>query len=149
MGTGSLGGQESATRRLRASDRDRADTVAVLRRATADGYLTLLEFEERLDAAFAARYLDELAALVADLPGSVRAPAGRSGSVPGPGRIPAVFPRIGRICLGILAAMLVLAAVANFWIPLTLMGFLWWRRNRHRGTRIPFCCGRRRTLEYV
>ena len=150
VGTGSMGGQGPASRRLRASDRDRADTVAVLRQATADGYLTLLEFEDRLDAAFAARFIDELDALVGDLPRLLRAPAaGRPGTTRGQSWIPAVIPRIGRVCLGILAAMLILAAVANFWIPLTIMSFLWWRRNRHRGIRSPFCCVRRRSLEYI
>jgi len=57
---------------LRASDADR-DRVIELLRAAADGRLDPVEFDERLDAALAARTIDALAPLTADLiavPGS-------------------------------------------------------------------------------
>ena len=53
---------------VRASDGDRDDTAARLRRAYSDGCITSEELEERLDAALAARTRGELKRLVADLP---------------------------------------------------------------------------------
>ena len=58
---------------LRASDADRDRSIEVLRAAVADGRLNPAEFDERLDAALAARTIDALAPLTADLiaaPGS-------------------------------------------------------------------------------
>jgi Domain of unknown function (DUF1707) len=58
---------------LRASDADRDRVVELLRAAVADGRLDTAEFDERLDAALAARTIDALAPLTADLfalPGS-------------------------------------------------------------------------------
>jgi Domain of unknown function (DUF1707) len=61
---------------LRASDADRDRVIEVLRAAVADGRLDTAEFDERLDAALAARTIDALAPLTADLiaaPGSAGA----------------------------------------------------------------------------
>jgi Domain of unknown function (DUF1707) len=58
---------------LRASDADRDRVIELLRAAVADGRLDQAEFDERLDAALAARTIDALAPLTADLiaaPGS-------------------------------------------------------------------------------
>jgi hypothetical protein len=58
---------------LRASDADRDRVIELLRAAVADGRLDQAEFNERLDAALAARTIDALAPLTADLipaPGS-------------------------------------------------------------------------------
>jgi hypothetical protein len=58
---------------LRASDADRDRVIELLRTAVADGRLDPAEFDERLGAALAARTLDALAPLTADLiavPGS-------------------------------------------------------------------------------
>jgi hypothetical protein len=52
---------------LRASDADRDRVVELLRAAVADGRLDTAEFDERLDAALAARTIDALAPLTADL----------------------------------------------------------------------------------
>ncbi|MFI0479600.1 DUF1707 domain-containing protein [Actinomadura sp. 9N215] len=52
---------------LRASDADRDRIIELLRAAVADGRLDPVEFDERLDAALAARTIDALAPLVADL----------------------------------------------------------------------------------
>lgn len=64
---------------VRASDSDRDQTVARLRDATGEGRLTLEEFAERADRAYAARTSDELAELTSDLPATAAAgaPAGR------------------------------------------------------------------------
>jgi uncharacterized protein DUF1707 len=52
---------------LRASDADRDRVIELLRVAVADGRLDPVEFDERLDAALAARTVDALAPLTADL----------------------------------------------------------------------------------
>lgn len=52
---------------LRASDADRERVVAVLREAFGDGRITADEHAERIERAYAARTLGELAALTADL----------------------------------------------------------------------------------
>ena len=53
---------------LRAADADRDAVAERLRTAHAEGRLTVEEFGERLDAAFAARTMGELAGLTVDLP---------------------------------------------------------------------------------
>ncbi|WP_320782223.1 DUF1707 domain-containing protein [Streptomyces sp. CRN 30] len=58
---------------LRASDADRERVAEVLRDALAEGRLDMAEFEERLDATYAARTYGELAPITKDLP--VGAPA--------------------------------------------------------------------------
>jgi hypothetical protein len=62
--------------KTRASDADRDQTAAALREHLAAGRLTIEEFDERLDLAYAAKTLGELDALMADLPGT------------GPGQLP-------------------------------------------------------------
>jgi hypothetical protein len=52
---------------LRASDADRDRVIETLRAALADGRLEPAEFDERLDAVLAARTVDALAPLTADL----------------------------------------------------------------------------------
>lgn len=53
---------------LRAADADRSRVAEALRRAHDEGRLDLLEYDERLAAAYAARTYTDLAALTADLP---------------------------------------------------------------------------------
>lgn len=53
---------------LRASDQDRDRTAAVLAQALATGRLTSTEHAERLDGAYVARTIGELATLTRDLP---------------------------------------------------------------------------------
>src|SRR5215472_264546 len=64
---------------LRASDADRDRVIEVLRAAVADGRLSPAEFDERLDAALAARTFDALAPLTADL---IAAPGSQGGITP-------------------------------------------------------------------
>jgi hypothetical protein len=52
----------------RASDEDRQNTVSALERHTGAGRLTLDEFAERAQLAHDARTLEDLAAVVRDLP---------------------------------------------------------------------------------
>jgi hypothetical protein len=54
--------------RLRASDADRERTVQVLREHHAEGRLDVDEFHERFNAAYEAKTLGELDALLADMP---------------------------------------------------------------------------------
>jgi len=71
---------------LRASDAERERTATLLRDHAAAGRLTPEELDERLDAAYAARTVGELAALAHDLP-ALDAPAPRRPRVldrPGP-----------------------------------------------------------------
>ena len=58
---------------LRASDADRDRAAAVLGGAMATGRLTSAEYAERLDAAYAAKTLGDLAPLTRDLPAEDRA----------------------------------------------------------------------------
>ncbi len=53
---------------LRASDADREQAARVLWVAAGEGFLTPDEAEDRVTAAYAARFRDELASLTADLP---------------------------------------------------------------------------------
>ena len=69
---------------VRASDADREQTVALLRDATAEGRLTLEEFSERVEAAYAAKLQNELEPLTDDLPNA-------SATAPGSGRRPRRF----------------------------------------------------------
>jgi hypothetical protein len=52
---------------LRASDADRDHAIELLRAAVADGRLDPVEFDQRLDAALAARTIDALTPITADL----------------------------------------------------------------------------------
>jgi Domain of unknown function (DUF1707) len=65
---------------LRASDADRDRVIELLRAAVADGRLDQAEFDERLDATLAARTIDALAPITADL---IAAPGSR-GALPLP-----------------------------------------------------------------
>ena len=56
--------------RIRASDADRDRAAAALREHLAAGRLSIEEFDERLDRAYAAKTLGELDELMADLPTS-------------------------------------------------------------------------------
>ncbi|MFE9474030.1 MULTISPECIES: DUF1707 SHOCT-like domain-containing protein [Streptomyces] len=66
---------DDARPELRASDTDRERVAEVLRDALAEGRLDMGEFEERLEATYAARTYGELAPITRDLPaGSAPAP---------------------------------------------------------------------------
>ncbi len=56
---------------IRASDAERAAAVELLQKAAGEGRITMTEFEERTQAAFAARTRGELDVLTADLPRSL------------------------------------------------------------------------------
>ena len=62
---------ESSDREVRASDAEREAVVEQLQRALTQGRLTVSEFDERVQAAYAARTLGSLADLTRDLPRSL------------------------------------------------------------------------------
>ena len=64
---------------VRASDADRERIVEQLRQHTADGRLTMDEFEQRMTAAYAARTYGDLAELTRDLPVDLGSRSGLSG----------------------------------------------------------------------
>lgn len=79
---------------LRASDADRDATAAHLGGALAVGRLTSTEYAERLDAAYAARTMGELASLTRDLPDGDAVAAG--GEPAGQVRLAARFSKVIR-----------------------------------------------------
>jgi hypothetical protein len=141
-------------RRIRAGDTDRDRVVAALQGHREAGRLTPEEFEERMEAALRATWLDELPPLLADLPEDR---AERPGAFPGPSAdhphgSPHGSPRgaCGRLPFGPIAAfvvvLLVLGSVAavahgHFPFPLIWLAVLvfwlgpWgrWRRVRRWG----------------
>ena len=112
--------QDGRPEDVRASDADRDQTIALLRRHHVDGRLDWQEFSERLDRASQARTREELRGLVGDLPPLVEQPDAASGPArqpsgpwsPGPWsggraggwRRPWLFPPV--IALVILGAVL-------------------------------------------
>ncbi|MQA79078.1 MAG: DUF1707 domain-containing protein [Streptosporangiales bacterium] len=85
--------RRNAGRDLRASDADREGVVAALSGAYGEGRLTVDEHQERMESAYAARTLGDLADLLADLPGAV-GEAGLPDFADGP--LTATFGRRGR-----------------------------------------------------
>ncbi|GAA2864914.1 hypothetical protein Acy02nite_13980 [Actinoplanes cyaneus] len=92
--------------RLRTSDSEREQIAEILRAAMGEGRLTLDEGEERLGAAYAARFRDELAALTSDLPAR-RPPATR--------RSVQRHASFVLILAGVLVALWVLSGAPFFW----------------------------------
>ncbi len=79
---------------LRASDADRDAAAAVLSGALATGRLTSTEYAERLDAAYAAKTLGDLAPLTRDLPAGDA--MGTSGGVAARAEVAARFSKVIR-----------------------------------------------------
>jgi hypothetical protein len=99
---------------MKASDADRDHVLAVLSENFEAGRLTSEELEERIGKALAARTLDELDALTADLPtGGPAAPADPSASgrpfSPGLARLPIVAV----LAVVVIAGVLVVATAAG------------------------------------
>jgi hypothetical protein len=90
---------------LRASDADREQTVAVLRRHVADGRISIEEFSERTTAAYAARTFGDLDAVTADLPTVEPVEAANSRSVARPAWLAAGVAALTVIGIGALAGL--------------------------------------------
>lgn len=125
----------SEATRLRAGDEDRERTVELLRVAHVEGRLDAGELEERTGAAYTARYLDELPALTADLPGARPVPARRPASSRvvrrGPALWPA-FPVLLLLCLLAVVASFGALAHGHFPVPLLWFGLAAALILRHR-----------------
>lgn len=102
--------------RMRASDDDREAVVGQLRHAHAEGRLTLPEFDERVQAVWAARTYGELAEVTADLP-SAR-PAVLPSDVP---PAPRVLPRQRRD-----GEHLAMRIVTSAWFAVSLVNIVIW-----------------------
>jgi Domain of unknown function (DUF1707) len=114
--TGSDRGRSTVARRPdeRVSDSDRHAVVDDLQRHTADGRLTLDEFEERVDEALRARTGADLDATLRDLPSM--AP-----TTPRPHRRQRVPVRPGFLAISIVAVLLVLG---QWWVLIPVGFFL-------------------------
>jgi Domain of unknown function (DUF1707) len=123
---------------IRASDQDREQVVERLNAAVGKGLLTLPEAEERIAQAYAARYVDDLTPLTADLPKPEPDPATppwrERGRRRGPGFDPRVF-----VVLAVLATVIVVTH--GFLFPLIPLAFIAlrfgpWRRGWGRPARM-------------
>ena len=84
---------------IRASDAERDQVAERLSEACAHGRLDISELEERIEAAYAARTVRELQALVVDLPAPRRADLPVPGDGPGSpatAASPSGWPSLGR-----------------------------------------------------
>ncbi|WP_079185095.1 DUF1707 SHOCT-like domain-containing protein [Streptomyces uncialis] len=72
---------------LRAADADRERVAEILRDAVAEGRLDMTEFEERLEATYAARTYGELEPITQDLPALGSAPAASLAKAARPGEV--------------------------------------------------------------
>jgi hypothetical protein len=121
----------SGPNRLRTSDTEREQVAEILRAAMTEGRLTLEEGEERLAAAYAAKFRDELGPLTADLPdGGRRAladtPQARAATRRG-------IRRHAGFVIAIAAVLTLLWAVsgAQFFWPIIPLAFLFMGLYRH------------------
>jgi Domain of unknown function (DUF1707) len=139
----------ASERGIRASDADRDRIAAALGDHHAAGRLTLQEFQERLDRAYAAKTLGELDDLMADLPRTDLSPLpGQPGASPLPerrepgtvqapgGSLPAIVRLWLMITFGLFALWLVSGASGGPWflfiaIPLAVILLRRWSMNGH------------------
>jgi hypothetical protein len=133
-GTESGAGLEPGPQRLRTSDDEREQVATILRAAMTEGRLTLAEGEDRLAAAYAARFRGELIPLTADLPDGGRRALAETPEARRAGR--RHLRRHGAL---VAAAAVVLVTVwaqsgaEFFWpaIPLAILGLGLLRHARH------------------
>lgn len=130
---------------IRASDAERDAVVETLHRHTADGRLTMAEFEERVAEALAARTRGDLAGVLRELP---PLPPQRATPPTPSGRVrrrrPALPRRLPQVAFGaVIAAVAALLIVQGAW---WVVFPLFWLVGgaRHGGA-----CGRRRTGRHV
>jgi hypothetical protein len=139
-GTGGTGTVRTGTGRIRAGDADRERAAEKLGGHYGDGRLDLEELDARVDAAFAATYLDELDGLLADLPSRTVAATGDQA----PRRTGWHWPGLGTppvpvLALAAVAVVFSVLAVVRGAPPFPLFwfaAFLFWTSRRRR--RPPF-----------
>jgi hypothetical protein len=147
---------ENSGERIRAGDADRERVVEQLREHHEVGRLDLEEFNERMESALLARYLDELPPLLADLPRPASAQAEQDSGERPSGGWPPPWPRgWGRPRRGplpwpafvpLLAALVVFAVIGSvaavahghfpfplLWLFFALLWFKPWARRRWYG----------------
>lgn len=139
---------------IRAADEDRERIAAALGVHYTAGRLTLEEFQDRLDRAYAAKTLGELDGLMTDLPGSdLSPPPGPAGGeaplpqrrVPGTvqvsdGRRAAVRQFWLAVTVTVLAIWLISGTASGPWflwlaVPLAFIMLRWWIRGGQRRER--------------
>jgi Domain of unknown function (DUF1707)/2TM domain len=121
---------------LRASDGDRERTVEQLRAHASVGRLTVEELEERVQRAFAARTVGELAELTRDLP-EHRPPPARDA----PRRRRPRRPELGVFAsvMVLLIAIWALTGAGYFWPVWPLIGWGFFVLSPHKGLGFPAC----------
>ncbi|QUQ64907.1 DUF1707 SHOCT-like domain-containing protein [Kutzneria sp. CA-103260] len=112
---------------MRASNEDRERVVERLNDAVGKGLLTLAEAEERIAAAYDAKFLDDLPPLTADLPDPTPPP--RPEPKPGRRRAPGFDPRL-LVALAVIAGVLVLSH--GFALPLIVLAVVATKFGRWR-----------------
>lgn len=117
--------------RMRTSDKEREQVAEILRAAMTEGRLNLEEGEERLAAAYAAKYRDELAPLTVDLPDG-----GRRALAETPAARLATRRSMRRHTAFVVAAALILTGLwvlsgAHFFWPVIPLFFLFGGLFRH------------------
>ena len=124
---------------VRASDADRQRIIDLLRGHTADGRLTLDEFEERVGEALAAKTQDDLRHVLRELP--VPDPQPRPAPAPTPAPAPrrpsqSRIPTVPAVILLVVVGSVVLGHFAWWLIPIgfwTLGGGCAAKRGHHHG----------------
>jgi Flp pilus assembly protein TadB len=113
--------------RIRASDADRDRVAEALREHHAMGRLTMQEFEERLDRAYAAKTLGDLDELTADLPAidlyQLPIPADRRTAPAVPGQLPGRLSPVWRAVWASWASLSLVLVVV--WLLVGPGWFLW------------------------
>ena len=118
---------DEARERLRAADADRERVAEQLRRAHAEGRLDLVEYDERVQTAWAARTYGDLAAVTADLPELLPAPAAaKTRPEPGPWIAAEVSDRRGAVGVWAFVSMLNMGIWAIVCLATTSWVYPWW-----------------------
>src|SRR5512135_2551184 len=135
---------------IRAADEDRERIATALGAHYAAGRLTLEEFQERLDRAYAAKTLGELDGLMTDLPGSDLGPGGGEARLPqrrvpgtvqvSDGRRAAVRQFWLAVTVTVLAIWLISGTAGGPWflwlaVPLAFIMLRWWIQGGQRRER--------------
>ena len=119
----------SAAGNLRVSDAERNRVVEVLTQHTAEGRLTLDEFDARVEETLSARTGTDLRAVLRELPALETERRPRSRVPPGP---------MTRLPVVVIAVMLVWLAVGHLALwPLIIVAVLWFRASAGRRRRAP------------
>lgn len=126
-----IGGMSDTPPRLRASDADRQRVAARVQQASGEGRLTLDETEERLGSVYAAKYLDELDALTADLPAEEPRTSRFPGSLRVHAAIVAVLSVLFIVHWAVSGVPFFWPIMPMFWLGLSLAAHAAFR-SRHR-----------------